>query len=66
MLKVDADYTSYDAEDNIMGPIDVLDSSSDEEDEARDDYTYHGVRPDRIITYVGSHLITFVLMLRQP
>ena len=48
MLKVDADYTSYDAEDNILGPIDVLDSSSDEEDEARDDYTYLGVRPDKI------------------
>ena len=50
--------TSYDAENDILGPIDVLDSFSDEEDEARDDYTYRGVRSDRIkvnIMYVGSH-----------
>ena len=49
--------TSYDAENDILGPIDVLDSFSDEEDEARDDYMYLGVRPDRIkvnIMYVGS------------
>ena len=46
--QLDVEYTSYDAEDDILGPADVLDSSSKEEDEARGDYTYLGVRPDRI------------------
>ena len=43
----DVEYTSYDADDSL-GPADVLDSSSEEEDEAQGDYTYLGVRPDRI------------------
>ena len=46
--QLDVEYTSYDAEDDILGPADVLDSSSEEENEARGDYTYLGVRPDRI------------------
>ena len=46
--QLDVEYTSYDAEDDNLGPADVLDSSSEEEDEARGDYTYLGVRPDRI------------------
>eukprot|EP00731_Ephydatia_muelleri_P009007 Em0004g1345a len=35
--QLDVEYTSYDAEDDILGPADVLDSSSEEEDEARAD-----------------------------
>ena len=46
--QLDVEHTSYDAEDDILGPADVLDSSSEEENEARGDYTYLGVRPDRI------------------
>ena len=46
--QLDVEYTSYNAEDDILGPADVLDSSSEEEDEARGDYTYLGVRPDKI------------------
>ena len=47
-----------------LGPADVLDSSSEEEDEARGDYTYIGVRPDRILTMYGeSWWKTFVLIL---
>ena len=38
--QLDVEYTSYDTEDDILGPADVLDSSSEEEDEARGDYTY--------------------------
>ena len=45
--QLDVEYTSYDAEDDILGPADVLDSSSEEE-EVRGDYTCLGVRPDRI------------------
>eukprot|EP00731_Ephydatia_muelleri_P002234 Em0001g2234a len=33
--QLDVEYTSYDAEDDILGPADVLDSSSEEDDEAR-------------------------------
>ena len=46
--QLNAEYTSYDVEDDILGPIDVLDSSSEEEDEAQGEYTYLGVQPDRI------------------
>ena len=45
--QLDVEYTSYVAEYDILGPADVLDSSSKEEDEARGDGTYLGVRPDR-------------------
>ncbi|KAL5497317.1 hypothetical protein EMCRGX_G013776 [Ephydatia muelleri] len=52
--QLDVEYTSYDAEDDILGPADVLDSSSEEEDEARGDYTYLGLQTALNRAYVGT------------